>query len=133
MLKGSPLRVEATGKPGYHAAAVFASNYVVVLLDVAERLMLEAGVDRASARPALGELAMGAVANTRSGSPVDALTGPISRGDSGTVGYHLRGLSAKDRALYSELARATLDLARRQGLDRERADRIARMLEQESP
>jgi predicted short-subunit dehydrogenase-like oxidoreductase (DUF2520 family) len=133
MLKGSPLRVEATGKPGYHAAAVFASNYVVVLLDVAERLMVEAGVVRADARTALGELALGAVSNALAASPVNALTGPISRGDSGTVRYHLRGLSAEDRALYSELARATLDLARRQGLDPEGADRVARTLEQESP
>lgn len=132
LVKGHPLHVDASGKPGYHTAAVFASNYVVVLLDLAERLMMEAGVDRRSARGALTSLALGAVENVSSSGPAEALTGPVSRGDQATIATHLRGLSLDLRPLYSELARRALDLATRQGLDAERARSLSRTLEAEA-
>src|SRR5690606_16650945 len=57
LVKGQSLRVDSTKRPAYHAAAVFASNYVVALLAVAEELMVGAGVDPRDARQALTDLA----------------------------------------------------------------------------
>ncbi len=128
-LGGRILTVTSGAKPAYHAATVFASNFVVTLLDVAERLLVEAGVPEPTARQALTELARGAVSNVSASGPVEALTGPVSRGDDRTVALHLSGLSADDRALYSTIARRTLELARRQGLPASAARRIAATME----
>ena len=127
-LAGRTLRVAAGEKPLYHAAAVFASNYVVALLCVAERLMGEAGVAPEEARAALAELAIGAVQGVARAGPARGLTGPVARGDELTVRAHLARLSAPDRALYSVLARETLALARAAGLDAGAARRLEEVL-----
>ncbi|HEX6039740.1 Rossmann-like and DUF2520 domain-containing protein [Longimicrobium sp.] len=125
---GRALPIAPGGKPSYHAAAVFASNYAVVLLAVAERLMEEAGVHAEDARPALAGLAAGAVENLAARGPAAALTGPILRGDEETVALHLARLSADERALYCLLGREALRLARSAGLDAAAADRIEHLL-----
>lgn len=125
---GHALRIAPGGKPAYHAAAVFASNYAVALLSVAERLMEQAGVDAADARPALAALAAGAVENVGARGPAAALTGPVIRGDVETVALHLGRLSADERALYSLLGREALRLARRAGLDDAAAERMRALL-----
>ena len=125
---GRALHLRPGAKAVYHAAAVFASNYAVALLAVAERLMEEAGVPGEEARPALTGLAGGAVENVGARGPVEALTGPVARGDEGTVGLHLARLSADERTLYSLLGREALRLAREGGLDDGAAERLAALL-----
>ncbi|HEV2132134.1 MAG TPA: Rossmann-like and DUF2520 domain-containing protein [Longimicrobiaceae bacterium] len=110
--EGHALRLQPSMRPLYHAAAVFASNYLVALLGVAERLMARAGVSQAEARAALTQLAAGALAGVAERGPAAALTGPIARGDAGTVRLHLARLSGDERLLYSVLAGETLSLAR---------------------
>ncbi|MDR0786931.1 MAG: DUF2520 domain-containing protein [Gemmatimonadota bacterium] len=131
LVDGRVLRVDSAKRPVYHAAAVFASNYIVALLALAEDLMTEAGAEREAAREALTELARGAVDSAALMSPAGALTGPISRGDDVTVNLHLSGLSPEMSPLYSGLGRITLGLARIRGLNPQAADRIARALEAE--
>jgi predicted short-subunit dehydrogenase-like oxidoreductase (DUF2520 family) len=121
---GLALAVPSAGKPLYHAAAVFAANYAVVLLGVAERLMREAGVPPEDARAALAGLAAGAVENVAERGPAAALTGPVARGDAETVRLHLARLSGADRPLYSLLAREALGLARDAGLAPDAAARV---------
>lgn len=102
----------------YHAAAVFASNFPVVLAAVAERLFVSAGVQPASAGAAVRHLLASAVANVVVSTHVaEALTGPIVRGDLATVERHLAALDADvaARALYQALARATVDVAQTAG------------------
>jgi predicted short-subunit dehydrogenase-like oxidoreductase (DUF2520 family) len=125
---GRALRIAPGGKAAYHAAAVFASNYAVALLGMAERLMEEAGVHAEEARPALAGLAAGAVENVAARGPAAALTGPVMRGDVETVALHLARLSADERALYCLLGREALRLARTAGLDAAAADRIGILL-----
>ncbi len=125
---GRVLIVPPEGKPLYHAAAVFAANYAVVLLGVAERLMAEAGVPPEEARTALAALAGGAVENVAARGPSAALTGPVARGDAETVRLHLARLSRADRPLYSLLAREALALARDAGLPAESAARVGTLL-----
>lgn len=107
------LRIPAGEKARYHAAAVLASNYPVVLAALAERLMREAGVEGGAARGAVAALLAGAARNVR-GVPAarplaSTLTGPMVRGDHETVRRHLDAL-ADDPLLaevYRSLAEAT--------------------------
>ena len=95
----------------YHAAAVFASNYLVALVGVAEGLLAEAGMSPEQARAALGPLMSAALKHALADGPAAALTGPVARGDADTVRKHLAALPDDVRDLYRELARAALRLA----------------------
>jgi hypothetical protein len=127
---GRVLPLSPGAKAPYHAAAVFASNYVVVLLGVAEAMLERAGIETGDARAALCALAGGAVANVAATGPAAALTGPVARGDLETLRLHLQSLSEPELALYSPLARAALGLARQRGLDAAAAEGITRLLEE---
>ena len=127
-LGGRVLPIDRASKPLYHAAAVFASNYLVALMATAERLAVQSGAPAEAARAALADLARGALQGVEEKGPVDALTGPISRGDAETVRMHLARLSPPDAALYSVLARATLEVARARGLDPRAAESIEKLL-----
>lgn len=112
---GRPLRVRTSRKALYHAGAVFASNYVVTVLDAALGLFTKAGLGRKEAVEALADLAGGTVANVRAVGLPDALTGPIERGDAATVGRHVAALRAQApdmRDLYARLGVRTVEIAR---------------------
>lgn len=129
---GTLLPIRPGGRAEYHAGAVFASNFLVSLLAVAERLMGRAGLPAEEVRPALAELASGAVENVRRHGPAEALTGPVARGEVETVRLHLARLSGGERALYSLLAREALALARARGLDPQEAERVGEALGEDS-
>lgn len=99
---GHPLRIRAGGKSLYHAAACVSSNYLAVLLDMALRLMAEAGVEKKDALPALTELMRGSVENARAMGLPDALTGPIERGDVETIVGHLSAIKGVARGADAE-------------------------------
>jgi predicted short-subunit dehydrogenase-like oxidoreductase (DUF2520 family) len=105
-----PVTLPASGKARYHAAAAIASNYLVVLAAVAERLMMDAGLSEDAARSGIRALMAGTLANVSAEGPA-ALTGPIARGDAATVRAHLDALPPDVRALYSALGRVALELA----------------------
>jgi predicted short-subunit dehydrogenase-like oxidoreductase (DUF2520 family) len=106
-----PVVLAGTAKPRYHAAAAIASNYLVVLAAVAERLMTEAGLPQAEARAGIAALMEGTVANVRAEGPA-ALTGPIVRGDLETVRTHLAVLPPDLQNTYRMLGHAALEQAR---------------------
>jgi predicted short-subunit dehydrogenase-like oxidoreductase (DUF2520 family) len=122
-----PVRLAPGAKPSYHAGAVFASNYAVVLAAVAERLARAAGVSPEDARSLYLPLLRGTLANLPLG-PASALTGPIRRGDEATVRRHLASLAPGERRLYRELGLAALGLAREAGLSEPQAAAIERAL-----
>ncbi|MDB5854761.1 MAG: hypothetical protein JWR22_2802 [Herminiimonas sp.] len=112
--------IEARHKMLYHAAAVFASNYLVTVIDMAVQAYAAAGVPRDVALPMLAPLVRNAVENVfltgSDGGPEAALSGPIARGDMDTVGKQYRALRDWDietATLYRQLARRTVRLARR--------------------
>ncbi len=106
-----PVEVPEERRAVYHAAAVFASNYLVTLAGVAEGLLAEAGMSPEQARAALGPLMSAALESALARGPAAALTGPVARGDAETVRKHLAALPEDVRGLYCELARAALRLA----------------------
>lgn len=109
------VRLAPGSKAAYHAGAVFASNYMVVLASAAAHLAERAGVDPSAAQALYLPLMTGTVANLAQG-PVAALTGPIRRGDAATVAQHLALVSPEERELYRVLGLRALELARLSGL-----------------
>jgi predicted short-subunit dehydrogenase-like oxidoreductase (DUF2520 family) len=105
-----PIRLSPGAKPLYHAAAVFGSNYIVVLAAAAQRLFELAGLSRDEALRALRVLLQGTVANIARQDPQAALTGPVARGDIATIQCHLAALPAEEAQLYCALATAALEL-----------------------
>ena len=96
----------------YHAAGVFASNYLVTLSQQALNCFREAGVEDQMAFNIVMSLMQGTLTNIEKlRSPSEALTGPIKRGDGSTIKSHLSALTdAKQRAIYSILGQATISL-----------------------
>lgn len=83
-----PFELADAAKPLYHAAAAAAANFPLAALAMSERLFADAGVPFAAAGP----LVAAVVANAMSMGPRDALTGPIVRGDVGTVRAQLAAI-----------------------------------------
>lgn len=104
-----PVPLAPGQKTRYHAGAVIASNYLVVLEAAAERLFTEAGVDARAARAGIARLMEGTLANAAADGAA-ALTGPIVRGDVGTVERHLAALPSDVADLYRAVGRAALAL-----------------------
>lgn len=108
--------IDAAAKTVYHAAAVFASNYLVTVLDAALRAYQAAGVPEDVARELARPLATETMANVFRLGPAAALSGPVARGDMATVARQQGALAAWDAPtgeLYAALVPPTEDLARR--------------------
>lgn len=114
---GKPLALSGEQMTAYHTAAAMASNYVVALMDAATELLARAGVEAGDALAALLPLIQGSLANVERQGLAEGLTGPIRRGDQGTVARHLRALEGSPALaeLYRTLGRRTVDIARRAG------------------
>jgi predicted short-subunit dehydrogenase-like oxidoreductase (DUF2520 family) len=113
---GRPFRIRSQDKGLYHAAAVFASNYLATVEAIAERLFSRAGVP--DTRQALGPLAVATLSNVVRDGASAALTGPVVRGDVGTIERNLDALkqSAPEAIqAYVALARAAAGLALQDG------------------
>ena len=130
-LGSSILTIPVARRPLYHAAAVFASNYLAALIGAAARLMVQAGVPEDEALPAILPLARGSLENLGRLGPVRALTGPVSRGDIETVRLHLRTLEPRERTLYASLGLEILRLAGEGGLDGNSMEELKGMFERE--
>lgn len=110
---GNPHRtIAADAKTAYHAAAVFLSNLVVGLADEGYRLLERCGFTRAEAQAATTSLLEGNVRSVVERGCAAALTGPVARGDAGTVARHLAVLDGRERRIYAELSLVLADIAR---------------------
>lgn len=117
-LGGVPLRIRPGGKARYHAAAAICSNYTAVLANAATQLLASIGNEPEAALAALLPLLRGTVDNLGAVGVPDALTGPIARGDAGTVAMHLADLAnaGEDlRTAYTALGRLAVDMALAKG------------------
>jgi len=109
---GRPFRLDDARKPLYHAAAVFASNYLVAITALAERMERVAGVPEPL--EALAPLQRATLDNVHAMGVAEALTGPAVRGDAPTVERNLRALAEhapEAIAAYVALADVALGLA----------------------
>ncbi|HLC41750.1 MAG TPA: Rossmann-like and DUF2520 domain-containing protein [Methylomirabilota bacterium] len=131
-LGGHLLLLPGHSKARYHLAATIASNYVVTLFAVAVDLLGQKGITPAESASALLPLLRGTVDNLAQLGLPRALTGPIARGDLGTIHRHLevlRGEAPGVEPLYRHLGAATVPLAMQKGaLTSERAARVRQLL-----
>jgi predicted short-subunit dehydrogenase-like oxidoreductase (DUF2520 family) len=114
----TPVRLASGSKAAYHAAAVLAAGGFVALLDAIAELGRVAGLDEAGSLAIYGGLIEGTLGNARALGIAAALTGPITRGDVGTLRSHLDALRAhapRAMALYVAAARREIELAEGRG------------------
>jgi predicted short-subunit dehydrogenase-like oxidoreductase (DUF2520 family) len=107
-----PAHVPSQQRARYHAGAVVSANLAVALLAKGVDLLVAAGVPRKLARVSLARLLQSQADNAIARELADALTGPIARGDAGTVARHLALLDGSDpelAAVYRALSRVLID------------------------
>lgn len=118
-------------KAKYHAAMVFASNYVVALAKISKNLLIDCNIPEDMISTAIYPLMLSAVENINQKGVEKALTGPIVRGDIGTIDKHLKNIDGY-RDIYSMLGKVATSIARENGnIDEEIAQRILNKLEEE--
>jgi len=131
-LDGHAIELKAGAKVLYHAAAVMACNYMVTLVKLATDLWQTFDITPDEATQALLPLLRGTIANIdRVGIP-QGLTGPIARGDTGTIRKHLEAMEKAAPALlptYRDLGRQTVPVALAKGrINQEQADALLALL-----
>lgn len=113
-LNSEMICVSKEKKPLYHAAACVLSNYMVTLVYAGSEIFKYAGIEAQTGIKAMKPLMERTLQNILKTTPVDALTGPISRGDWEVVKLHLEGLEKNSKELaeiYKTLGNKTTKLA----------------------
>lgn len=113
-LGGESFVIDRQAKVLYHAGACTVSNYLVTVIDLGIRLLEAAGIPGDKASRALWPLIQGSINNIGEIGIPRALTGPIARGDVGTVVHHLQGMEEKmrdDKLLYACMGLYTTAIA----------------------
>lgn len=115
---GEPVVVAEGDRLAYHAALAHASNHLNILTGQSAEILEGIGVDDPSR--VLGPLMQGSLDNALASGP-GSLTGPVARGDVGTVTEHLRVLAGDDqprdvRGSYSAMAHSAVQRALGRGL-----------------
>jgi predicted short-subunit dehydrogenase-like oxidoreductase (DUF2520 family) len=133
---GEPVWVAEDDRVTYHAALAHGANHLVTLVAQAMQLLGETGIEDPARL--LEPLLTAALANTLQRGDA-ALTGPVARGDAGTVAGHvamLRKVAPDIHPTYLALARATAQRALLSGrLRASAADPLLELLahEEEQP
>jgi predicted short-subunit dehydrogenase-like oxidoreductase (DUF2520 family) len=132
-LRGNPFTIADEDKPLYHVAACLASNYLTTLIHNVEGIYQSLGMTPAEALQAFWPLVRGTMQNIENNGTVQALTGPISRGDAGTVARHLAALRESFPTLlplYCTLGKETISLGmKKKTLNPDKAEIIKKLLE----
>lgn len=116
-LNGHFIRIPGKARIPYHLACVLASNFLVTLASAAMGVLQKTGISGPEAHAMLNPLITTTVTNLARLGPVAALTGPMVRGDAGTVARHCQSIEQdfpEIAELYLALGRQTLHLARQQ-------------------
>lgn len=117
---GNPTEIiRADRKVNYHLAAVFASNLVVGLYEMATQLLKECGFSDAFAEAALVSLFVNNTQNIAEKGTIQALTGPVERADVSTVEKHLQAASGSTKEIYRLLSVELMKIAQKKNTDRD--------------
>ncbi len=102
--------IKTEDKARYHLAAAVASNLVVGLVDMAERVI---------PHEALVPIMKANMDHIIEDGTVEALTGPIERGDVSTIEQHLMVLKADEIEVYQSVSKQVLKVAKKKNPDRD--------------
>jgi predicted short-subunit dehydrogenase-like oxidoreductase (DUF2520 family) len=117
-LGGKPIFISSEQKVLYHAAACIASNYLVALVNTVESTYQSISINKKDAKKAFLPLVYGSLKNIEVSGSVLALTGPIARGDSGTIQKHVDAINThlpRYASFYSTLGLITVNIAKEKG------------------
>lgn len=126
-------RISGEHKLLYHAASCISANYTVTLVDIALAIYRDIGFDDAAAQALVVPLMRQVMENIAEKGTKKALTGPISRGDIGTLNKHLAALRAygKYEDVYRLAGSYTADVSLAAGnISRDKAAQIHDMMRQ---
>jgi predicted short-subunit dehydrogenase-like oxidoreductase (DUF2520 family) len=133
-LDGHWIELKASDKVIYHAAAVIACNYVVTLVKLATDLWQTFNIPTPQATQALLPLIRGTIHNIETVGIPQCLTGPIARGDTGTIKKHLEALQKVAPAIlptYRELGLQTIPIALAKGrINQKQAQELQELMKQ---
>ena len=128
--------IDPAGKTLYHAASVLVCNDLTALMEAGLRAYEGAGIERATAQAMMEPLVRETIDNIFALGTTRALTGPVARGDAGTVAAHiaeLRQVSPQALGAYVAMARLTADRALAAGMLRpDAAETLLDVLAEES-
>lgn len=114
------LTLKAKDKIKYHAAAAMASNEMLGLMQASLDILSECGFSEKDSMALLTPLVQGNIASMLEKGCVNALTGPVERGDAQTVRKHLQALEgSKAGKIYQSLGSTMVELAKRRNPDRD--------------
>lgn len=114
------LTLKAEDKIKYHVAAAMASNEMLGLMQASLDILSECGFSEKDSMALLTPLVQGNIASMLEKGCVNALTGPVERGDAQTVRKHLQALEgSKAGKIYQSLGSTMVELAKRRNPDRD--------------
>ena len=112
-------QITAVDKVRYHASAVMASNLVCGLYAAAAAELSACGFSTEEAEEALAGLFLDNAKGIAEKGPAAQLTGPVERGDAGTVKKHLDVLEEERRNMYISVSEQVLQLAKRKNPEKD--------------
>ncbi len=128
---GHDFEIPAEMKSLYHASAVMASAGVAALVSISLEMLGRCGLKERESIRVLLPLVEATVANIRRAGPALAVTGPVRRGDRGTVERNMKAVGAIDSDwldIYKKLAERSITLSETVGTDGRALEEIRRLL-----
>jgi predicted short-subunit dehydrogenase-like oxidoreductase (DUF2520 family) len=131
-LKGKWMGLHEEDKALYHASICIACNYFYTLVHLATDMWKHFGMSQADAVAACMPILTGTLNNIEHVGFPGCLTGPIARGDVGTIRKHIAALEETEPSmvpLYKSLGLATIPIGLAKGtLSQEKAAELTRLL-----
>ncbi|WP_347560941.1 Rossmann-like and DUF2520 domain-containing protein [Clostridium sp. JN-1] len=103
--------IDSNKKSSYHLASVMVSNLVLALISIGENYLINCGVDEDIALKSLYPLIFENIKNIGDKGILDSITGPVLRGDVGTIKKHMTVLKKEDFEVYKTLSMQLLNLS----------------------
>lgn len=127
-LGGKPFSIETKMKPLYHAAAVMACGHLTALIDIAAKMLVDAGIPSAESTGVLLPLIKSTITNIDESGLAKALTGSFARGDVDAVDRHINAIKENEATaellIYLILGEHSLRLAGSIGMPPDRVEVI---------
>lgn len=115
--------ISSSDKRKYHLASVCISNLVIGLGSISVRLLKEYGFKEEEALEALSTLGMRNLESFFQKGALATLTGPLERGDLGTIQGHLDAISGSEwkveRQAYQAISQVLLEIAKEKHPERD--------------
>ena len=115
----------------YHAAACMLSNYLVTLMDSGFELLKATGIAEDQITNAFMPLITATLGNIETSGTLNALTGPLVRGDENTITKHVDAIKTQTPeflALYQTMGVATIEMIKGKRIDSKKYDQLKNIL-----